>query len=607
MSVEERSNSLSGSNFIGPRDKLLSLCTVGRNDNYEPDFLYRLTTSVNYTASKLKEIGRLNEVEILITDWGSSPPLSEVVRFSPEGASITSFIFVPPSVVLSLGNGVAEFNSHVAGNIALRRAKGQFSTASGADVFFPLSSMKTLLDILSGNIPTPFDIEQTYFLVPRFHIPFGYINRKPDINEIDRIISTHTMIFDKDSHVDSGGAAGALLASSSMWNKLAGFSYTYSNTGYGYCDYDALERFSRRHAYADTMGLGIFSYHMGHSKTSVGQEERKRVWEVKSIEVPSLSWKEGEPNDWGMAAENFEFQIARAGVCDYLKPAVRSSFLNQAALNMLTDTAINDIVLRTITTLANSCNYTLEKICPNGIHIQDLDAMYILAWWATHSPPLSFLVCPFDDLRAPATISIAGSSSTDVYAIMQQEGVVKIEEIWGRQMQALQITFAHRGYLRVVNGPIETAIERLCNSMIGKPSFDLILFYLWKLDDSWQSMLSQSWRRLAEGGAVIFCGDSQERFNAQWDEIKGIIGVPAQYVRFTDCNAGIVIRVDHDVPEGEAIITSLKLYHGRKLNCRDIYPCWVKKVITKFAHANLASLFRLVHSSGKRVLHHFKT
>jgi hypothetical protein len=120
--------------------------------------------------------------------------------------------------------------------------------------------------------------------------------------------------------------------------------------------------------------------------------------------------------------------------------------------------------------------------------------------------------------------------------------------------------------------------------MIRKPSFDLILFFPWKLGDSWQIMLNQSWERLDAGGAIIICGASQERFNSRWDEIKRIIGSAAQYIRFTDCNAGIVIRVDHDVPEGAAMTTDLKLYHGRKLYCPDFYLYWGKDVITYLLH-----------------------
>ncbi|MEI6056748.1 MAG: hypothetical protein WCR55_11910, partial [Lentisphaerota bacterium] len=413
------------------------------------------------------------------------------------------------------------------------------------------------------------------------------IRWQPDIDEIDRIISTHTMAFDKDCYLASGGAAGALLASSKMYNKLGGFFYKYS--GYGYSDYDAMEIFSRYHSYADTMSFGIFSYHMGHSKNSVAQKERLRVHKLKFIEIRPLSWKECEPNDWGMADKIFDFQIPKTGAPDYLMRTVRNDFLDQTTLNTIGNMDIKKIVLRTITSL----NYTKKDICPTGKQIQNLDAMYILSWWATHSPPSSFLVCPFD-IRAAAAISTAGSLCTDIYAILNQEGVIKLKDSWASHANNLQHFFKHKGYLRVVNGPIKTAIERLLNSMIRKPSFDLILFQLHKLDDSWQNVLSQAWERLTPGGAIVFCEDSAQIFNIQWDKIKGIIGISAQYIKFTDCNAGVVIRLKN-LDGCEAITTSLELYNGRKLSCLDIYLYWLNKLFDKFTHKIFGLYSRFVH------------
>ena len=51
--------------------KLLSMVVMGRNDDYMGNFKYRLSTCINYVARNLKKLGRLDHVELMVTDWNS--------------------------------------------------------------------------------------------------------------------------------------------------------------------------------------------------------------------------------------------------------------------------------------------------------------------------------------------------------------------------------------------------------------------------------------------------------------------------------------------------------------------------------------------------------
>ena len=53
----------------GDQSKLLTVAVTGRNDDYMGNFKYRLTTCLNYLARNLRDLGRLDEVEVLVTDW----------------------------------------------------------------------------------------------------------------------------------------------------------------------------------------------------------------------------------------------------------------------------------------------------------------------------------------------------------------------------------------------------------------------------------------------------------------------------------------------------------------------------------------------------------
>lgn len=75
------------------RPKLLSVVVTDSNEDYVGNFKYRLTTCINYIARNLKDLGRLDDLEILVTDWNSGVPLSKVLALSPEAKQIWDFPF----------------------------------------------------------------------------------------------------------------------------------------------------------------------------------------------------------------------------------------------------------------------------------------------------------------------------------------------------------------------------------------------------------------------------------------------------------------------------------------------------------------------------------
>src|ERR1700730_10004235 len=75
---------------------VLSLILCSRNDQYMGNSLWRLQTALNYVARNVEELGRENDVEVLVADWGSEVPLRDVLELSPAAARITSFIVIPP-------------------------------------------------------------------------------------------------------------------------------------------------------------------------------------------------------------------------------------------------------------------------------------------------------------------------------------------------------------------------------------------------------------------------------------------------------------------------------------------------------------------------------
>lgn len=74
--------------------KKLSICMVGRNDDYMPDFIYRITTTLNFIAESARIADVLSQLELVVVDWKSQEPLSTVVPLSKEAKQITRFVYV---------------------------------------------------------------------------------------------------------------------------------------------------------------------------------------------------------------------------------------------------------------------------------------------------------------------------------------------------------------------------------------------------------------------------------------------------------------------------------------------------------------------------------
>ena len=120
--------------FDKKNEIILSICIVGRNDNYGKDFKRRLQQSVNFLAYSAEKAGVLSKIEILLTDWNSDIPLAEAVTFSPAAASIVKFIEVPLAIARKHNYGNTPFHTTKAINVALRRTSGKYVGMMPGDI-----------------------------------------------------------------------------------------------------------------------------------------------------------------------------------------------------------------------------------------------------------------------------------------------------------------------------------------------------------------------------------------------------------------------------------------------------------------------------------------
>ena len=150
---------------------LISLILCSRNDSYMGNSRWRLETSINLALLNAKDANFLDKLEIIVTDWGSEVPLSEVLTLVPEAKGKVKFVYVPPDIA-EVEQKDSKFPEVIALNAAARRASGEYigridnDTVVGADFF---SKFKQL----NENNPTDeLDLANSFLFVERKSVPY---------------------------------------------------------------------------------------------------------------------------------------------------------------------------------------------------------------------------------------------------------------------------------------------------------------------------------------------------------------------------------------------------------------------------------------------------
>ena len=104
---------------------IISLILCSRNDSYMGNSRWRLETSLNLALLNARKANFLDNLEIVVSDWGSKVPLSDVLNLVPEAKGRVKFVHVPSDVAKAEQKD-SKFPEVIALNAAARRATGQY-------------------------------------------------------------------------------------------------------------------------------------------------------------------------------------------------------------------------------------------------------------------------------------------------------------------------------------------------------------------------------------------------------------------------------------------------------------------------------------------------
>jgi len=239
---------------------LISLILCSRNDSYMGNSRWRLETSINLALLNAKKADFLDQLEIVVSDWGSEIPLHEVLNLVPEAKDRVKFVHVPPDIA-KVEQKDSKFPEVIALNAAARRSCGEYigridnDTVVGADFFCKFEKL------LKKNPTDELDLADSFLFVERKSVPYRISRLSLPRSLISFFIKIFSSFLKLESATDWGrefwhSPVGIMMFHRDIWKTTQGYDERLIYWGWMETDYAI--RLSQRH---QIINLGD---HIGH-------------------------------------------------------------------------------------------------------------------------------------------------------------------------------------------------------------------------------------------------------------------------------------------------------------------------------------------------------
>jgi hypothetical protein len=160
---------------------VLSFILCSRNDQYMGNSLWRLQTSLNYLAQNVQALGLEDQVEVVVSDWGSETPLREVLQLSSLAARLTRFIQIPKPLADELQRD-SPFAEVFALNAAAGRARGKYIGRIDQDTLVGKRFLQAIVDRTKQEPPLSMGFANLKMINYRFAV------QCPSLSNVSRFI-----------------------------------------------------------------------------------------------------------------------------------------------------------------------------------------------------------------------------------------------------------------------------------------------------------------------------------------------------------------------------------------------------------------------------------
>lgn len=469
-------------------EPVLSMVVTGRNDDYMGNFKYRITSCLNFAARNLAQLGLLGEVELLVTDWGSEVPLSQVLPLTPEAALITRFFHVPRAVAGE------RFCPVVATNVALRRGRGRFLMLFDADSLVPRFALRNLIDALAGRVQAPFDLERNLMLFSRYHVPFETCQHELALEAWEPYLSRAAGVIPREQALSGlGGSSAGLLMHRDRWYEVGAFDEKLTLNGWS--DADLAMRVTQRYGWVDLSCLGVGAFHQEHWPTN-----KRGLWPGGVNPRTVARDMQANPDGWGLADTPVAEQKSDPATP---KIDVRSAPAKKLSLAEATRALTRPEVAKHVTWNA-------------GLPMRSLpewEAACALTAQSLRHAPFTFVEYGMAQ-SCMSTLVAATNPGLEIYVIddwqqrCPEDVLVLLREV------------GYVGYTRLVTGDPSTGFARLMKSVSLPFHVDLALVRTALLGDDAPSKLLEIAGHLSPRGALCVVARTPAELARSWEDLR---------------------------------------------------------------------------------------
>jgi hypothetical protein len=298
----------------------LSLILCSRNDEYMGNSRWRLETTLNYVSDQIEVLGRANDVEVLVADWGSEIPLRDILRLTQAAAKIVSFILIPPNIARSIQKD-SPFAEVVALNAAARRARGTYIGRIDQDTLVGARFLDVFFQLHDGIRDLGVPLNHALLYSNRRSIPYWFSVRCPDgqhVAKFIRLLGSWCSV--KRARCPSKEFwtyyVGIWLVHRDLWSECGGYDERFIY--YNWMEVEMISRLTQKYILIDLGKIVDYDfYHLDHLNPRVRSTRcdlghRENLFDYPHLNTGTLPY---HPNTqtWGLAELRLEpVSIAKA-------------------------------------------------------------------------------------------------------------------------------------------------------------------------------------------------------------------------------------------------------------------------------------------------------
>ncbi|MGK0239843.1 MAG: hypothetical protein ACI92G_003325 [Candidatus Pelagisphaera sp.] len=540
--------------------RLLSMIVIGRNDDYMEDYLYRLSNTLCFLASNLSELDRLDQMEVVLVDWGSEVLLKDVLNLSEDAIAITKFAYVAPEIIEEASPGT-NFHATLSVNTGIRRASGRYIMPADSDSLMPLYSLNSLLELLAGERTSPVSIDRAYLHIRRYQIPWQICTRKPSIKQWSR----YCTILASSLHAEStavaanclGGFAAAQLIHRDIWEELGAYDESL-NAAWGWNDNELMIRLSGKYPSIDLSLFGVYSMHVEHLPVRV-KSLNSGCRQMNPMKINYGMMVNGET--WGLGGRG-DIVLEKA-VPD--KNAARSvdfekDFLPLSAV-FDSDKDFEEPFSR------ESLGRFSGALLDPAMRSSRWELSILLAYFSEKANPVNFYW--LGSLEIDCLIpTLAFSRGMDCYLMnIWDEGIEDVAGINGPSNLSLELGLIdYKGHARIMLGDVLASIETLREDPIALSMVELAFLSEELGESTFAAALKKVYGLLVKGGLIVISrsgngrAPSTERLFPEWVEARS--GISPKIGRFSTSGIDFVDASIKALLESEEGATAFSLDVG---------------------------------------------